>query len=239
MEDNQEKLKKLDKGFESRKLIRENNFGILSTISVDVEAYPFGSFTPYCLSDKLEPLFLLSNIAQHSKNIRENPKVSLTVFNPNSEDIQNSPRLTYIGDMKMIENDDYNERYLRYFPASKSYFEFHDFKLYRIELKRIRYIGGFGSIFWVEKEDYFQENQLAGVEKRIITHMNEDHQDSIIKYCRVFKKYNADSPKIAGIDPEGFDVVDANKYFRFLFDEPVNDANKAREVLVKMARINE
>ncbi len=34
--------KVINKGFESRKLLKENNFGVLSTISLDVPGYPFG-----------------------------------------------------------------------------------------------------------------------------------------------------------------------------------------------------
>lgn len=232
--------KKIDKGFEARKLLKENNFGVLSTISIDVDGYPFGSVTPYCLSNNLEPMLLISNIAQHTKNIIRNPKVSLTVFGTDIKgDVQENGRVTYIGDAIKTENEEEKEKYSIYFPNSKGYFSFHDFSLYKIVLKRIRFIGGFGSIFWVDKDEFYLENPLLSVEKRIIEHMNNDHKDSIIKYCRVFKGLSVSDAYISGIDSEGFDVIADDKFLRFAFDEPVTDAGKARQVLVKMAGVEE
>jgi putative heme iron utilization protein len=228
-----------DKGFASRKLLKENNNGVLATVSLDVPGYPFGSVTPYCLSEKLEPLLLISNIARHTKNIIANPKVSLTVFDYKSNDVQANGRVTYIGDALKTDDASLNEKYQLYFPNSKGYFGFHDFSLYKIELKKIRYIGGFAKIFWLEKEEFVLENPLAAVEKRIIDHMNNDHSDSIIKYCRVFKGENVAAAAMIGIDSEGFDVLADNRLHRFSFDEPVTDAGIAREILVKMAKMPE
>jgi putative heme iron utilization protein len=229
----------MDKGFESRKLLKENNFGVLSTISLDVPGYPFGSIVPYCLSGDLEPLMLISNIAQHTKNILADPKVSLTVFNPNSGDVQANGRVTYIGDALKVDDNQLIDKYKLYFPAAAEYFKFHDFSLFKIEFKKLRFIGGFGSIFWLEKEGFLLQNPLADVEKRIVGHMNDDHKESIIKYCRVIKSKKVENALMLGIDSEGFDVLGDNQFFRFSFDEPVTDAGKAREVLVKMARMPE
>lgn len=228
-----------DKGFESRKLLKENNFGVLSTISLDVPGYPFGSTVPYCLSEKLEPLLLISNIAMHTKNIQADSRVSLTVFEPNTGDVQANGRVTYIGDAVKVDDELLNETYQLYFPASKEYFKFHDFSLYKIVLKKLRFIGGFAKIFWVEKEEFILKNPLAGVEKGIVEHMNNDHKDSIIKYCRIFKGEPVEDATMLGIDSEGFDVIGDKKFFRFSFDEPVTDSGKAREILVKMARMPE
>lgn len=223
-------------GFDARQLLKSKNFGILSTMSLELEGYPFGSLTPYCLSDNLEPLLLISKIAQHTKNINANPKVCLTVFSDENPDIQNNSRLTYIGDAYPSDLKEDKDRYSTYFPASKSYFDFHDFGIYKINFKRARYIGGFGKIHWVESEQLILENPLKDVEKRIIDHMNNDHQDSIIKYCKAYKNKDVETAQMLSIDSEGFDVLGDNLFFRFDFEEPVLDAKMAREVLVKMAK---
>jgi putative heme iron utilization protein len=225
----------INKGFESRKLIRENSFGVLSTISMDIPGYPFGSVTPYCLSPKLEPMLLISTIAQHTKNILADSKVSLTVFNPENYDVQANARLTYLGNAVKVDDELFKEKYRKYFPSSKDYFNFHDFGLFKIELKRIRYIGGFGSIFWVDENEFIIPNPLENVEQRIISHMNEDHKEAMIKYCRIFKNTEVKDVQMVGIDSEGFDLLAENKLIRFTFDDPVTDAVKAREVLVKMS----
>lgn len=226
----------IDKVFEAKKLLKELNSGILSTISVDVEGYPFGSVTPYCLSDNDEILILISTIAQHTKNINVDNKVSLTVFKNETEDVQASGRVTYLGNAVITDSQSDKDKYSIHFPKSKSYFDFHDFKLYKIELKRIRFIGGFGSIFWVESNDFLKEDSLKNVEQRIINHMNKDHSDSIIKYLKKYKNIEANNAEMLNIDEQGFYVLSNEKIHRISFNEPVKDASKAREILVDMSK---
>ena len=57
---------------EARSLYASQKHGVLSTYSVDVKGYPFGSVTPYSMDRKGYAVILISNLAQHYKNIRAN-----------------------------------------------------------------------------------------------------------------------------------------------------------------------
>jgi len=74
----------------ARDLLLQESFGVLSTMSLDVPGYPFGSVTPYCVDDECRPLIYISHIAQHTRNIIADPRVSLTVVenNVDSDDVQ-------------------------------------------------------------------------------------------------------------------------------------------------------
>ena len=48
-------------------LLASHTYGILSTHSLEVKGYPFGSLTPYCLDNQYRPVIPISNIAQHTK----------------------------------------------------------------------------------------------------------------------------------------------------------------------------
>ena len=74
----------------ARQLFLQQSFGVLSTISLDVPGYPFGSITPYCADRQGYPIIYISYIAQHTRNILADPRVSLTVFenNTGSDDVQ-------------------------------------------------------------------------------------------------------------------------------------------------------
>src|SRR5882762_587837 len=114
-----------DQELVARRLLNHQSMGVLSTHSVDVEGYPFGSIAPYVLNYEGEPVMLISDIAQHTRNIKQNNKVSLTVFDQSANDPQASSRLTWIGNAELIESADteIRQRYLRYFPSAESYFE--------------------------------------------------------------------------------------------------------------------
>lgn len=227
-----------EKAVAARQLLNHQSVGVLSTQSVDVEGYPFGSIAPYVLDYDGQPVMLISDIAQHTRNIKRNNKVSLTVFDRYSNDPHASGRLTWIGDAKPVNPNDteISRRYLRYFPSSESYFQAHDFSLYCIHLRRARFIGGFGQIFWVEAEDMLLQNPFRQAELGIVKHMNEDHQKALRHYCQVLKRSDVQTVAMTGIDAEGFDLLADGQKLRMDFDSPISTVEEARANLVKLAR---
>lgn len=143
-----------------KKLIEQQSFGVLSTYSVDVEGFPFGSVTPYSLTENHNPLIFISNIAQHTKNIIKDNRVSLIILEnmqDGSKDPQKHGRASILGRATPLEttgeeNEGKYQRYFQRFPESESYKDTHGFQLYEITPVRIRFIGGFGKIFWLEPE---------------------------------------------------------------------------------------
>jgi putative heme iron utilization protein len=227
-----------DQAITARRLLYHQSFGVLSTHSIDVEGYPFGSIAPYTLDYDGQPAILISEIAQHTRNIKHNNKVSLTVFDPRAEDPQAGSRLTWIGDAESIDpsETDVRERYLRYFPASESYFETHDFSFYRIRLRRARFIGGFGQIFWIEPDAMLFENPFRKTELGIVEHMNRDHQKALFHYCSLAGRETVEAVTMTGIDSEGFDMVADKLKLRLDLESPIHTSEEARAALVKLAR---
>jgi putative heme iron utilization protein len=227
-----------DNALTARRLLNHQSFGILSTHSIDVPGYPFGSIAPYTLNHDGEPIILISTIAQHTRNINHNNKVSLTVFDPHADDPQAASRLTWIGDAESIDPSDADsrDRYLRYFPSAESYFQTHDFSFYRIGLRKARFIGGFGEIFWIEPDAMLIKNPFRETEKGIIEHMNQDHQKALVHYCKVLKAVEPNVPSMTGIDSEGFDMLAGKLKLRIDFDSRISTSEQARKELVRLAR---
>ncbi len=239
---------------EARQFLRATRSGVLSTFSSKFAGYPFGSVAPFVLDHSGQPIVLISTIAEHTKNIIANPKISLLVFD-GTEDLQASARLTLIGEAKQIDKDNENlrARYLRYFPQAAGYFEMHDFNFYRIEIAQARYIAGFGKMGWIsgkELADIALDGSdlintpplLAAQETAIIDHMNADHMHSLIAYSKHFHHIDVTNPQMLGIDSDGFDISvaikDANqtKILRFNFEQPIHDAQSARAALVSLSK---
>jgi len=219
-------------------LLKRQSVGVLSTHSVDVEGYPFGSIAPYILNYDGDPTILISEIAQHTRNIKRNNKVSLTVFDPRMDDPQASSRLTWIGNAESVDPSDtkIRHRYLPYFPSAESYFETHDFSLYRIRLRRARFIGGFGEIYWIEPDAMLLKNPFSETEIGIVEHMNRDHKEALFHYCNVLKVATVADVTMTGIDSEGFDMLADNRKLRMDFDASISTLEAARATLVKLAR---
>ena len=227
-----------DQAITARRLLNHQSVGVLSTHSLDVQGYPFGSIAPYALNYESEPTILISDLAQHTHNIKRNNRVSLTVFDQCVEEPQSNARLTWIGDAEPIDPNDIaiRERYLRYFPSAESYFTTHDFSFYRIRLRRARFIGGFGQIFWIEPELMLVENPFRETEKSIVEHMNQDHQKALLHYCQVLGRESVDAVTMTGIDSEGFDMLADKWKLRIDFDSPIETVADARANLIRLAR---
>jgi|WetSurMetagenome_2_1015567.scaffolds.fasta_scaffold00554_11 heme iron utilization protein len=224
---------------EARRMLRAHRYGVLSTLSKKFEGYPFGSIATYLVDHDGSLLILISTLAEHTKNIAHDARVSLITHEQRDADIQAQGRVTVVGNAwPETVREQTGIRYLRYFPEARAYLAMHDFSFYRIRPVAIRYIGGFGRIHWVDTEDYtVQTCPLIEQEPDVIAHMNSDHQDTMRNYCRHFHRFAALDVEMLGIDCDGFDVRADGMVLRFDFDQPVTDAQQARTVLVEMARI--
>lgn len=223
---------------EARQFLYGTHSGVLSTLSARLDGYPFGSVAPFVLDHAGQPLILISTIAEHTRNIQADPRVSLIALDPASGDMQAGARLTLVGNAAPAPKDDaLRARYLRYFPQAEGYFDMHDFLFYRIDVHQARYIGGFGKIHWLDGATLLApENRLAEQETAILEHMNADHADNLRAYCRHVHGRTVQSAVMAGLDTAGFDVVADGELLRFHFQSPVVDAGTARQALVALAQ---
>jgi len=225
----------------ARALLSSQDQGVLCTNSIDLAGYPFGSITPYCLNRDGQPVILISDLAQHTHNIKANNKVSLIANEHDVADAQAAARITYIGDAKLVDksDDETAERYYRYFPASRDFHKTHDFNFYTIDLVRARYIGGFGKIYWVEQADLLKANPFSMQEESdMVDHMNNDHQAAMQHYCELFEiAYDKDKQlKMVGIDSEAFYLRTGEKLHRIEFETSVSTALEVRQAMVELAK---
>jgi putative heme iron utilization protein len=139
-----------------RELLLGQRHGVLATLAASRQGWPFASVAPYALSDKGEPLLLLSDLAEHSRNIRADARASLLVQEHGSaadDDPQASARVTLLGTVEALAAGDMaaaHKSYLERHPQAADYFQMADFKLYKLRVSAARFVGGFGDMGWIE-----------------------------------------------------------------------------------------
>src|SRR5277367_4947224 len=85
----------------------------LSTHSQKVPGYPFGSMMPYATDDLGRPIFFISTMAMHTHNLRQDPRASLLITQPEvSGDPLGAARLTLLGDVTEAPAAQVSELYL-------------------------------------------------------------------------------------------------------------------------------
>lgn len=198
-----------------RTLVASASRGALSTLAADPQGYPYGSVASYGLDDRGNPLFFLSLMAEHTQNALRDPRASLLVTEPvpDGADPLASGRATLLGRLSAVAEDDRptaRDRYLEANPTSEYYIDFGDFAFYRLDVQSIRYVGGYGRMSWVDAAAYAEAepDPLAEAAAGIIGHMNADHAEAQVLFCR----HLADRPDtteaaMSAVDRYGFEMI--------------------------------
>ena len=134
-----------------RRLLRRERRGALAT---SMRGVPYASLVLITADLDASPLLLLSDLAQHSRNIAFDPRVSI-LFDGTAgyQDPLTGPRLTIIGQATVVEDPRLLARFTAHHPASAVYSGFTDFRLYRVAVASGHLVAGFGRIHRVDSRD--------------------------------------------------------------------------------------
>ena len=109
---------------------------------------PETSMAPYAIW-KGDVLLHLSGLARHTANIGRDPRLGLMICTP--ETMADSPlalpRISLAGRVAAVAEPQLAEArhaYLQRTPGAEALFTFADFRLYRLAVERIHWVGGFG-----------------------------------------------------------------------------------------------
>jgi putative heme iron utilization protein len=162
MESNQEQQQtvapKIDWATEVRTLVECNHgFAVLSTISKSDAGYPGGSvvgFAPEPITGR--PLFSFSDMSTHTQDLLANPKCSLTVT---AKDFKGAAdgRVNLMGQVELLtveaEKQAARDTYLIKHPGA-FWVNFGDFHWYRMNVEKVRFVGGFARAGSVSADEY-------------------------------------------------------------------------------------
>jgi putative heme iron utilization protein len=217
--------------------------GSLSTHSEKFPGFPFGSMMPYAADESGRPIFFVSSMAMHTHNLRQDPRASLLITQPDvSGDPLGSARLTLLGDVTEVPAAEVRELYLSRYENAKFWQDYTDFAYYRLQVSAAYFIGGFGVMGWIAAEEYGSAppDPLANLAPGIIRHMNDDHSDALRLIARRFAREAPDEATLTAVDRLGFHLRlksgDRIHGQRVAFLREVRNTEDARAVFVEMVR---
>jgi putative heme iron utilization protein len=229
-----------------RTLLSLVSVATLSTVSRRHPGFPFGSLMPFALDAAGRPIFLISNMAMHTQNLKADPRCSLFVTQAAADgDPLGAARATLVGNAEPVPEDDLatvRENYLTRHANSRYWVDFSDFSFFRLQTIDLYYVGGFGVMGWVDATDYEQAtpDPLAEAAPGILAHMNADHVDSMILLAKAHAGIEATEATMTSVDRLGFSLRlktgDGVKGARVNFLREVATAQDTRAVLVEMVR---
>ena len=239
----------MDLGAGVRQWLLSATTATLCTIAAETEiaGWPFGSLAPFALGSDGTPILLLSELAQHTKNLRRDPRVALFVRDPSATgDAQASWRATVVGRVRSLAQPELEEAHARYcarVPNAPSYLGTHDFTYFALDPLRVRVIGGFGAIHWLAGDAVLRDPLGGGLREAaswIISHMNTDHEEALREIVAATTGTAPARARIRQVDRAGFLVdttsPDALRYVGFGREIEGAEAREAFVALVRDAR---
>jgi len=232
---------KPDNAFDARlvakKLLREGRSGALATL-MPRSGDPYCSLVNVATAIDGAPLFLLSNLALHTKNILADARVSLMLDERKDGDPLEGARVMLMGSCAKTDPA-VAGAYLRRHLEAEMFANFGDFAFYRMEIGRAHLVAGFGRIVDVGPKDLLADmsdaQALVESETGAIAHTNEDHADA----CRLFATKLLGGPdgdwRCVGIDPEGLELQQGRTALRLPFPQRVTGPGPLRAVLKELA----
>jgi len=229
----------------ARGLIRAAPTAALATLGREEPAgagAPYASLVLVACSPYVEPILLLSRLAEHTQNLLADPNASL-LFDGTAGLVSplTGARLSLQGRLIACAPDDtaLRRRFLNRHPDAARYADFGDFAFYRLAPSAGHLVAGFGVIQWLAwSEILFPAEgfaEVAAAEDSVLAHMNEDHADALAALARA-AGWTGEGWRMTGCDAEGFDLRAGGQIRRLPFPEPVTSAEAVRLALVRMVQ---
>jgi putative heme iron utilization protein len=199
--------------------------GTLATHARQPQGFPYPSVLPFAPDPQHRPTILVSRLAEHTHNLHADPRAGFLVVDARDGDVLAGQRVTLLGTFEPVDSTpEVVQRYLRYHPDAERYLVLGDFTFWVMRLERLRYIGGFGAMGW-----------LDGVELDPLPPLAVDEEDALITH---FTTHSARTGKLQllGVDRYGVDLKLDGTRTRFAFDNAKGDTETLHAALENCIR---
>jgi heme iron utilization protein len=203
-------------------LLHQVSTGTLATHAREPHGFPYPSIVPFAPDAFHRPVILISRLAEHTRNLLGDPRAGFLVAHAPDGDVLNGPRATLLGLYAPVDPDQEEavaRRYLRYHPDAQRYLALGDFTFWALHIERLRYIGGFGAMGWLDGADLDEFDPLPAADEAALIEAFERHPA------------RRAGLELAGVDRYGADLGVDGARTRFVFDEPQADLQTLHAVL--------
>jgi heme iron utilization protein len=229
----------------ARTLLAQTRVGALASLSED--GAPWSSLVMYGLIDDGTPALLLSTLAEHGRNLARDARASLMVAAPpSSPDPLAAGRVTLAGRVSVPTGERESAAHAACLAAMKSakvFAEFGDVTLWTLDVERVRWVGGYGTMGSASAADYHAATPDPTAERaaHAVRHLNDDHADALLLIAQQLGGYpDATRAHCTAIDRHGLDLAAFTPRgvapIRVGFAEPATAPDGLRGATVELTR---
>lgn len=204
-------------------LLHQAATGTLATHARDPLGFPYPTLLPFATDARHRPVILVSRLAEHTRNLEGDPRAGFLVSHAPDGDVLEGPRETLLGRFEPAgdsEAPDIARRYLRYHPNAERYLALGDFTFWTMRVERLRYIGGFGAMGWLDGADLDRLDPLPARDEDALLRFFDDHAARTQRLV------------LLGVDRYGADLMRDGVRVRCAFEAPKSDDVSLRAALM-------
>lgn len=218
----------------ARYLIRGTGVASLATLEAGAGS-PYASMITVATETDGSPLFLISKLALHTRNIEADPRASiLFTMNGESPDPLALGRVSAMGVAERADGELSRTRFLARHPEAAAYIGFADFALWRLRVEKAHYVGGFGKIRTLAGNSFIRRGDAIRTWdaeiNRVLSNFNAHNRAMLRRLAEQEGDW-----RLAACDPEGCELVCGGQAIRVAFPEPIEDVNIISEILLRLA----
>jgi putative heme iron utilization protein len=188
------------------------------------------------------PLFLMSTLSRHTRNLAGDPRASLLLTGRHERgDPLNQPRVTLGGVVERCAAPRAKLRYLQRNPKAGLYAGFADFALYQLRIDDVHFNGGFGRAAPLAAVEVLASREgeaaLVEAEDELLAEVNALGRAGLARLAGHKASPRAPGPggwRAIGLDAEGLDLAAGGRAARAQFAAPAHDPEAWRARLSKL-----
>jgi hypothetical protein len=223
---------------DAKRLMRLARTGALATLEAEGGDSPLTTLVGVASDFDGAPLFLMSTLSRHTRNLARDPRASLLLTGARDRgDPLNHPRVTLGGRVDLDPAGRVKSRYLQRNRKAALYAGFADFGMFRLRIESVHFNGGFGRAGALTPADVLAsragEAALTEAEERLLAEVNALCEAALARLAG----HTGARPtwRAIGLDGEGLDLAAgaraARAQFRSQAHDPATWRARLRELL--------
>jgi len=223
---------------DAKRLMRLARTGALATLEAEGGDSPLTTLVGVASDFDGAPLFLMSTLSRHTRNLARDPRASLLLTGARDRgDPLNHPRVTLGGRVDLDPASRAKSRYLQRNRKAALYAGFADFGMFRLRIESVHFNGGFGRAGALTPADVLAsragEAALTEAEERLLAEVNALCEAALARLAG--HKGARLTWRAIGLDGEGLDLAAgaraARAQFRSQAHDPATWRARLRELL--------
>jgi putative heme iron utilization protein len=218
---------------DAKRLMRVARTGALATLEAE-GGQPLATLVGVASDFDGAPLFLMSTLSRHTRNLARNGRASLLLTARRDRgDPLNHPRVSLGGCVEPDVSGRGKSRYLQRNRKAALYAGFADFSMFRLRIESVHFNGGFGRAAPLAPVDVLASREgeaaLVEAEAQLLAEVNELGRAALDRLAG--QKALSPSWRAIGLDGEGLDLAAGSRAARVQFHIPAQDPETWRSRL--------